>query len=544
MTMKLASSPSRNSSITTSRPASPNWPANIACAAVRASSMEGAITTPLPAARPLALTTSGARWLRSHAASKLSRVKVAELAVGMRWRRRNSLAKALEPSSRAAARLGPKHLSARAANASTAPATSGASGPMMVRSTCSETASCTSPATSSAATFTLRTLASAAVPALPGATSTLVTRGEAAHFQASACSRPPPPTMRTFMAPREIEGGTTGSVDRSRLVPEVAYAGEHHGHAMLIGGRDELRIALAAARLDHGADAVAGGHVEVVAKRQERIRGHDRTGQRELLIGGLHRGEARGVHAAHLTCAHAEGDAGAREHDGVGFHELAHRPGESQVRELRIRRLAARGHGELARRQARQIARLRQQSCADAAQLEFAARELRPLPEHQHPYVGLAGQHARGRGVHGGCRQHLDELALEDRGRGGRVELAVEGDDAAVRGARIGAVGTPVGVEGRGRHGDPAGVGVLDDDAGGLRELAHALDGGIRVHYVVVRKVLALQHVRGANPCAAPGRLAVQRRALVRIFPVTQVLHLLEHERPGRGERLARGRLL
>src|SRR2546430_3880037 len=34
-------------------------------------------------------------------------------------------------------------------------------------------------------------------------------------------------------------------------------------------------------RSDHGADAVAGGHVEVVAKRQERVRGHDRTGQRD-----------------------------------------------------------------------------------------------------------------------------------------------------------------------------------------------------------------------------------------------------------------------
>src|SRR6266850_5196536 len=460
MTMKLASSPRRNSSITTSRPASPKRPANIECAAACASSMESAITTPLPAARPLALTTSGARWLRSHAGSKLSRVKVAEFAVGMRCRRRNSLAKALEPSSRAAAWLGPKHFSPRAANASTTPATSGASGPMMARSTCSEAASRTSPATSSAATFTLRTLDSPAVPALPGATSTAATRGEAAHFQASACSRPPPPTIRTFMTP---------------LVPEVPHAGEYHGHTVLIGGRDDLRIALAAARLNHGADAVSGGHVEVVAERKERIRGHHRTGHREPFVRGLHCGEARGVHAAHLTCADADGGAGAREHDGVGFHELAHRPSEPQVRELRIRRLTARGHGQLACRQARQIARLPQQSCANAAQLEFAAGERRQLPEHQHPHVGLAGQHARGRGVHGGCRQHFDELALEDRGRGGGVELAVEGDDAAVGGGRIGAVGTLVGVEGCCRHGNPTGVGVLDDDAGGLRELPYAL---------------------------------------------------------------------
>src|SRR6266850_1370440 len=451
MTMKLASSPRRNSSITTSRPASPKRPANIECAAACAASMESAITTPLPAARPLALTTSGARWLRSHAGSKLSRVKVAEFAVGMRCRRRNSLAKALEPSSRAAAWLGPKHFSPRAANASTTPATSGASGPMMVRSTCSEAASCTSPATSCAATFTLRTLDSPAVPALPGATSTAATRGEAAHFQASACSRPPPPTIRTFMTP---------------LVPEVPHAGEYHGHSVLIGGRDDLRIALAAARLNHGADAVSGGHVEVVAERKERIRGHHRTGHREPFVRGLHCGEARGVHAAHLTCADADGAAGAR----------------------------------------------------------------RQVSEHQHPHVGLAGQHARGRGVHGGCRQHFDELALEDRGRGGGVELAVEGDDAAVGGGRIGAVGTLVGVEGCCRHGNPTGVGVLDDDAGGLRELPYALHGGIRIRNVVVRKVLALHQARRGHAGTAPGRVAVQRRALVRIFPVTQVLHLLEHE--------------
>ena len=41
---------------------------------------------------------------------------------------------------------------------------------------------------------------SVAVPALPGATSTSLTRADCAHFHASACSRPPEPTMRTFIA--------------------------------------------------------------------------------------------------------------------------------------------------------------------------------------------------------------------------------------------------------------------------------------------------------------------------------------------------------
>ena len=38
-----------------------------------------------------------------------------------------------------------------------------------------------------------------AVPALPGATNTRVTRGDWARRHARACSRPPPPTTRTFM---------------------------------------------------------------------------------------------------------------------------------------------------------------------------------------------------------------------------------------------------------------------------------------------------------------------------------------------------------
>src|SRR5690242_4383970 len=69
---------------------------------------------------------------------------------------------------------------------------------MMVSPTCSALASLTRPGTSSAATSAFRTRGSVAVPPLPGATSTSETLGDCAHFQASACSRPPEPTMRTF----------------------------------------------------------------------------------------------------------------------------------------------------------------------------------------------------------------------------------------------------------------------------------------------------------------------------------------------------------
>ena len=57
---KLASSPGRNCSITISSPAAPNrCSASISRAAARASSRVWAITTPLPAASPSALTTTG-----------------------------------------------------------------------------------------------------------------------------------------------------------------------------------------------------------------------------------------------------------------------------------------------------------------------------------------------------------------------------------------------------------------------------------------------------------------------------------------------------
>jgi hypothetical protein len=77
ITMKLASSPSRNCSTTTVSPALPRLPANMASMAAIASSAVGAMTTPLPAARPSALTTMGGRCARTHAGSKFARVNFA-----------------------------------------------------------------------------------------------------------------------------------------------------------------------------------------------------------------------------------------------------------------------------------------------------------------------------------------------------------------------------------------------------------------------------------------------------------------------------------
>src|SRR5438477_1295825 len=217
MTMKLASSPSRNCSITTRAPAAPSVCAtSISSTAACASSREAATTTPLPAARPSALTTIGAARASMYACASAASVNVWKAAVGIRWRVMNVFAKSFELSSCAAARVGPKMRKSAARNASTIPAASGASGPTMVIATGSLRANSTSAAIS--VNSTLVTPGSRAVPAFPGATNTFASRLEVASFHASACSRPPPPTTRTF------NGSTPPCSLERNLAEEVQHA--------------------------------------------------------------------------------------------------------------------------------------------------------------------------------------------------------------------------------------------------------------------------------------------------------------------------------
>ena len=89
-----------------------------------------------------------------------------------------SLQNAFEPSSCAAALVGPKHRIPAPVSASARPATSGASGPTTTRSMLSRVAAATIPSMSSALTGITR--ASSAIPALPGAHRISGRRGERA----------------------------------------------------------------------------------------------------------------------------------------------------------------------------------------------------------------------------------------------------------------------------------------------------------------------------------------------------------------------------
>ena len=195
-----ASSPARNSSMTTVRPASPKARSSMQAATARsASSRLRQTMAPFPAASPSALTTMGAPSSRQYWRAARASEKIRNRAVGIPWRDIRSLAKALELSSLAAAALGPKTAKPAARKRSASPSASGSSGPTTARSTCSRLASASR--SSSAVSLTGTHSAWRAMPGLPGAAMRRVSARLWAISHASACSRPPPPTRSTLIRP-------------------------------------------------------------------------------------------------------------------------------------------------------------------------------------------------------------------------------------------------------------------------------------------------------------------------------------------------------
>ena len=129
------SSPSRNSSITTSCPASPKIQSpSMDLTALSASCSVVQTTAPFPAASPDAFTTIGAPCLSIHASAAGRSVNVLCSAVGMPAFHISSLEYALLDSIRAALACGPKIGKPTFSKWSTMPSAKGASGPTIVKS--------------------------------------------------------------------------------------------------------------------------------------------------------------------------------------------------------------------------------------------------------------------------------------------------------------------------------------------------------------------------------------------------------------------------
>ena len=232
MASTLASWPSSRSSSTRRFPAAPKiFLRPSVSTAATASSRREQTSTPLPPASPSAFTTIGtsSRSLRNLTASST----LAEgLVIG-----RGDIGAAEEVLAKdlAAFQLGGGLVRARRSairrprRQSTMPAARGPSGPTMVSPTSFSRANLTRAGKSSTARGTFSP--SRSLPALPGATNTRSARGLCPIFQARACSRPPLPTMRTFIRAivvgncRPEKGAPLGAGRHSPIRPQGSQSG-------------------------------------------------------------------------------------------------------------------------------------------------------------------------------------------------------------------------------------------------------------------------------------------------------------------------------
>ncbi len=312
----------------------------------------------------------------------------------------------------------------------------------------------------------------------------------------------------------------------------MAAAGEHHGDAVRVAVREGRLVVAAPARLDHGADAGVHAPLDRVVEGEEGVRGHHGALQGLAGLGGppprAGDGELGRLDAAHLPRPDADGLRADRDHDRVRTHVLDDAEGEEERGALLVRgralrrRVDARGVEEL------RVALLHQEAPVDRADVEARRRghglhvedadvlpPLRPRPQAVH-----------GRRLDAGRDDHLEEQVVpseplgERHGQGPR-----ERDDAAEGAARVRLereVERGHRVLGQSR---PARVRVLDDHRRRRLEPAREPPGGVRVEVVVEGELLAPAH-RGARerPLRRRG-VGVERRRLVRVLAVAEVVH-------------------
>ena len=137
-----------------------------------------------------------------------------------------------------------------------------------------------------------------------------------------------------------------------------------------------------------------------------------------------------------------------------------------------------------------------------------------------------------------GREENLDELVGELQAER-VVDLAVHDDDAPVGRGRVRRKRLVVRLLEGCADRDAARVRVLDDDAGGQRELAHEQPARGQVVQVVERERLAVQLLRTRQQMRPRAALGVVRGTLVRVLAVREIDDLLERDDEGLGERLS-----
>ena len=121
----------------------------------------------------------------------------------------------------------------------------------------------------------------------------------------------------------------------------------------------------------------------------------------------------------------------------------------------------------------------------------------------------------------GGARHPVEQEEPAPRRCERLVDLAVDRNDAAERARCIGLAGADICRRAIAIDGDAARVVVLDDDRGGLGELEAQAERGVEIEDVVVRQLLAAEHLgpgdrrpRDARGRELPDTLGMQWRRL------------------------------
>src|ERR1051325_6789365 len=148
---------------------------------------------------------------------------------------------------------------------------------------------------------------------------------------------------------------------------EVSHAREDHRDIVLVRCRDDLLIAHGAAGLDDSHDAPLRSFVEAVAKREERVGGEDRAGERKVRLFGTDAGR---IDAAHLPGADTDELSVARVDDSIRFDVLDDGPRKAKASHLLLARRTLCDDAERIVADATSVALLHEDAARDATQLE------------------------------------------------------------------------------------------------------------------------------------------------------------------------------
>mmetsp|Transcript_69225 Transcript_69225/g.219017 ORF Transcript_69225/g.219017 Transcript_69225/m.219017 type:complete len:497 (-) Transcript_69225:383-1873(-) len=329
------------------------------------------------------------------------------------------------------------------------------------------------------------------------------------------------------------------------LVPKVPDTGGQERHPVLVAAVDRVLVAHRAPRMRDALDAGLACLLDAVPPREgeEGVAGQHRALH---LLPGLLEGDLHALDAVGLPGAHAQHAPALGHCDGVGLDVLAGPPRELDVRKHLLGGLGL-GHARPLDLLGDNVVEvLLQPTVANLAQGAAIGGSRGGLEDAERLALALEDLEALG-GVGGRHHDLVEHARLPIRGRAEladlagevRVHLVVEGHNAAKRADGVGDHGVAVALELVGGSGHAAGVGVLDDDAGGVHEVAHAVVRRISVEVVVVAHLLAVVLHGRAHAALAhlgQGLVHVEGRALVWVLAVPQPrLELHRHGNGGRG---------